>query len=237
MVPAQRQPVPDAKDALLHAYVPSGVDKEHCGVVRQAQDNIVTVDFKRWTSPFFPVAQEIAVTFRSNEMFRPFVARSRVILREDQDSHLRYKLCFGEQDGQSIRVLFRPRASLRIVPEKLCPIKVRDAMESSSTILKAHLRDISLQGVSFWVDPTSELQLSSACRMKMLVQLPGEPNKLELIADVRYRRLVDDQVQIGLAFRWSEFKHDKVVRQCLDAYIQRRKREIRERALGLDSNR
>jgi hypothetical protein len=154
MMPAKPQSRSEARPTPLHAYVRSVGYKEHRGLVAATQDDVATVDFQRASAPFFPVAQEISVTFRSTEIFQPFVARSRVIMREDDVDHLHYKLRFNEQDGQTVCTLFKRRASPRVVPDESFPIEVGDAEHKGAT-LTARLRDISTQGLSFYIHPAS----------------------------------------------------------------------------------
>jgi hypothetical protein len=104
--------------------------------------------------------------------------------------------------------------------------------ENNGTTLTARLRDISTQGLSFYIDPASEMKLASAQQLKVGIQLPGEKDEVELVANVRYRRLVEELVQFGLAVDWKSIKHGSRVRERIESYIQRRKVEVMERAMG-----
>jgi hypothetical protein len=214
--------------------VRSGI-KQHTGAVVAMQDSVATIDFKRGSAPFFPVAQEIGLSFTSAGMARPFDARSRVLLREEHDEHLRYKLRFNERDAQTVRMLLKPRTSPRAVPAAPLTIELRDAEQSDHTMLTAILRDVSAHGLAFFVDATTEMQLCSATRLRIRLDLPGEAAQLDLIANVRYHRLVDDVVQIGAAFNWNAIRQPDRVRECITAYVQRRKREIAEYATAFQS--
>jgi hypothetical protein len=235
MMPSRRNSTTEPQSTPLYAIVRSGGHKEHTGLLVAVQDSVATIDFKRESTPFFPVAQEIAVSFRSLEMQRPFDARGRVLLREDDESRLRYKLRFHEQDAQMIRMLFKRRNAPRAVPESTLSIEVRDAEQANAATLDARLRDISTQGLAFFVDPTSEMQLCSAHRLRVRIQLPGVDAALDLITDVRYRRVVDEHVQIGAVINWNAIRQPQRVRDHIASYVQRRKNEVAEQMSGYHS--
>jgi hypothetical protein len=233
MTPSHREIRSGTPANSLQACVRSIGYKEHRGQVTATHDDVATIDFPRETAPYFPVAQEITVTFRSREIFQPFVARSRVVLREDTEEHLRYKLRFNEQDAQTVSALFKRRASPRVVPDEGLAMSVCDAEDADDgAFLSARVRDLSTSGCSFYIEPASEMQLCSARRLKIRFRLPGDAERFNLLADVRYRKLVDHSVQYGLEFDWRSEARAPRVKERIDAFVQRRKREIMERAMG-----
>jgi hypothetical protein len=214
---------------VLQACVRSAGQKEHRGLVTGTQDDVTSVAFARGSAPYFPVAEEIMVTFRSQEVPKPFVARSRVILREDDNERLRYKLRLSECDAQVVTLLFKRRSSARVVPE--VPLSIAVSSEQSAGVsLAARLRDVSIHGMSFYIEPAHEKQLYSANRLKVRVQLPGERERLDLVVEVRYRKLVDELIQFGLKIDWKQHAEAARVRETIQSYVLRRKREIMEQA-------
>jgi c-di-GMP-binding flagellar brake protein YcgR len=235
MTPSPRETRSNSAAHSLQACVRSIGYKEHRGQVTATHDDVATVDFPRGTAPYFPVAQEITITFRSREIFQPFVARSRVVLREDTEEHLRYKLRFSEQDAQTVSALFKRRASPRVMPDEEIGMSVCDAADADDgAFLSARVRDLSTSGCSFYIEPASEMQLCSARRLKIRFRLPGDAEKFNLLADVRYRKLVDHSVQYGVEFNWNADPRAPRVKERIDAFVQCRKREIMEHAMGPD---
>jgi hypothetical protein len=210
--------------------VRSGGEKEHRGLVIATHDDIATVAFARGSAPFFPVAEEITVTFRSYDVPKPFVARSLVMMREDDTDRLRYKLRLSERDAQVVTLLFKRRASTRVVPETAFPITVWSEQSGGSVSVTARLRDVSTHGLSLYMDPAYEKQLCSANRVKVRLQLPGERERLDLVAEVRYRKLVEREIQFGLKFDWKDHANATHVRELIQAYVLLRRREITEQA-------
>jgi hypothetical protein len=218
----------------LRAVVRSTRSKEHSGIVTAARDNVATVDFQSKSSPFFPIAQEISVTFRAPESLQPFTARSCVIQREDYDYHLRYKLRFDARDAQTIRAMFTRRASPRVVPSQVIRVALRDADQTDSTTLRATLRDISTYGLAVHSDAVSEMQLCSARRLRVFFQIPGLAEVIDLVGILRHRRLIETSVQLGVAIDWKLTKNASSTRERLQEYVRLRKREILGRAIGPD---
>ena len=66
------------------------------------------------------------------------------------------------------------------------------------------------------------------------MQLPGEAKDVDLVAEVRYRKVVDELVQFGLAFDWKATKHGQRIRERIEAYVSRRTREVMDQAMGPD---
>jgi hypothetical protein len=218
----------------LRAFVRSTQSKEHSGIVTAAKDDVATVDFQPKFAPFVPIARELSVAFRSSESFQPFVARSRVIEREDSDDHLRYKLRFNERDAQTIRAMFTRRASPRVVPAQMVRVAVRDAEQADSTNQRATLCDISTSGFAVYVDAVTEMQLCSVRRVRVFFQIPGSAEVIDLIGDLRHRRLVEKSVQLAVAIDWKVTKNASRARKSLQEYVRLRKREILGCALGPD---
>jgi hypothetical protein len=210
--------------------VRNGGEKEHRGLVIATQDDVATVAFARGSAPYFPVAEEVLVTFRSQEVPKPFVARSRVIQRDDDSDRLRYKLRLSDHDAQIVTLLFRRRASTRVVPENALPISVWSEQSGSGGAATARLRDLSTHGISLYIDPAHEKQLCSANRVRVRLQLPGARERLDLVADVRYRKLVDHEIQCGLKIDWKDNANATAVREMIQAYVIRRRSEIAEQA-------
>jgi hypothetical protein len=233
MSPSPRQIRSATHGNFLQACVRSIGHKEHRGTVVATHQEIATIEFPRASGPYFPVAQEITVAFRSPEIFQPFAARSRVLQREDNGDHVRYKLRFSEEDAQTLSALVKRRTSPRVVPDGAVAISICDAESADDdTFLEARLRDLSATGCSFYVDPPSEMRLCSARQLRIRFRLPGDAEKFGLVGEVRYRRLVDHSIQYGVRFDWKAEPRVLRARDRLEDFVGQRKRAIMERAMG-----
>jgi hypothetical protein len=217
-----------SKSSVLQATVSTASQEEYRGDVDGAEHRLVTITFAREGGPHFPIADELTVAFRSREIFEPFVARSRVIFRQDDPFRSRYKFEFSEKDAQTLNAIFKRRAAVRMRPDEDLPVQACAPGGESSGLVACDLRDISKTGLSLRVAGEGEARLYNLDRLQLDFQLPGDDLRFDLEAEVRYRQLVDEHVHYGLEF-------DRLpagIVQRIEAYIQRRQNEIIERTLG-----
>lgn len=228
MTPSQNDPDSGPSSNTLQATVHTASKMDFRGQVAAAQHRVVTIEFARDGAPNLPIAEELTVSFRSREVFDPFAARSRVIFRQDDSHRSRYKFEVSERDGQTLNALFKRRASARMRSDEEVVVEVREAGMKIAPYLECRLRDISKSGMSLRVASQVETQLCSMDRLELRFHLPGDDALFDLMAGVRYRQLLDECVHYGLEFERTP--GDAAGR--IEAYIQRRQREIIQLALG-----
>ena len=216
----------------FEATVRTSSRAQYEGRVTHTHDRVVTIEFAREDAPLFQIAEELTVSFRSREIFEPFVARSRVIFRQENPFRSRYRFRFREKDAQTLNALFKRRTASRVRTDDDVAVDARACGAESATRVTCTLRDISRSGLSLRVDERGEAQLCRADRLQLGFRLPGDPELFDLAASVRYRQLADDGVQYGLELDRSEDAHARRTAERIEAYIQRRKAAIIEKALG-----
>jgi hypothetical protein len=217
-----------SKSSVLQAIVSTAAREEYRGAVDGAEHRLVTIAFEREGGPHFPIADELDVAFRSREIFEPFVARSRVIFRQDDPYQSRYKFEFSEKDAQTLNAILKRRAAVRMRPDEDLAVRARAPGTASTGLVDCDLRDISKSGLSLRVAAGGETRLCELDRLQLAFQLPGDDEDFDIEAEVRYRQLVDEHVHYGLEF-------DQLptgIARRIEAYIQRRQNEIIERTLG-----
>ena len=186
--------------------------------------------------PNLAVGQNIDLVFTSSAFKGPVTVAARVQHRTeggDNDGSRRFGFRFLEPQQLNARLpeaarrLFNRRQTVRVAPDQFEPVGVTIepcVPESDEMQLPVEVRllNISVGGLAVSLEPTLETAFAATTHIKLVVKLPGVRRALELVGDIRYRRLIGQRIHYGIQFDADETERFDRMQDILGKYVTRR---------------
>ncbi len=186
--------------------------------------------------PNLAVGQDIDLIFSSATFNGPVTVAARVQHRtedKDNDGSRRFGFRFLEPQQLSARLpeaalrMFNRRQSVRVSPDQFEPVDVTiepcvpesDELQQPVEVL---LLNISVGGVGVSLEPTLETAFAATTHINLVIKLPGVRRALELVGDIRYRRLIGQRIHYGIQFNADETQRFDRVQDIIAKYVSRR---------------
>lgn len=217
-------------DVVASVEIPGGPLVQ--GKVTKVDHHVVTVEFARKGAPVIPIARQATLSFSSADLQKPLSARSRVIVRRDDDEKICYDFQFHPIDGETLNAVFRRRTAARVKPPEVVAVTAKTSYDDKSAGVSALLNDVSLTGLSISMGCQGEAQLCNHDRVLLSFRLPGVDTAIELVGFVRYRRMAGTMIRYGVEFDNAATKNYAQQEERIAAYMVKRKAEAVQQTLG-----
>ena len=125
------------------------------------------------------------------------------------------------------RRFFNRRQTVRVVPDQLEPVVVtiepcdQDPGDPQPPA-EVRLLNISLGGISVSLEPTLETAFAGSTRVNLVLKLPGIRRELELVGEIRYRRLIGQRIHYGIQFDEERTERFGRKQDIMGKYVSRR---------------
>jgi len=186
--------------------------------------------------PNLAVGQDIDLVFTSDDFTGSVTVAARVQHRmEDKDNDGSRRFGFRFLEPQQLnahlpaaaRRLFNRRQTVRVSPDQFQPIGVtieRCDTESHELHPPVEVRvlNISVGGIGISLEPTLETAFAATTQLRLIVKLPGFRRSLELVGDIRYRRLIGERIHYGIQFNADATERFSRKQDILGKYVTRR---------------
>ena len=192
------------------------VDTSACGV---------GVCFTPPNWPNLTVGQEIDLVFTSEKFNEPLKVAVMVQHRTEEAGARRYgfRFLYAEQLDAHLSLTFRQyfnrRKMLRVLPEADHPAKVTLEAGHGEPPAEARLENLSASGAAVSLEAEMDAAFAETTRVGFSMQLPKCRRAVEMMGNIRYRRLVGVRIYYGIEFD-PELSEDFVRQQdIIDKYM------------------
>lgn len=167
----------------------------------------VSIGFPRDALSPIPLGLEQTITFSSPQLKKPIDVKVRAQSRVDEDGIHRYDFDYVNQDELKSQLpaplfrLFNQRKAYRVAPDEKAPISVTvKACDGDEREVVCRLVDISGTGIALMLDQAGEVALAATDKVALSFNLPNRPRAFRLEAWIRHRRVVGQEIRVGLEF-------------------------------------
>jgi c-di-GMP-binding flagellar brake protein YcgR len=163
----------------------------------------------RFMGPNFPslaVGQEVDLIFDSEELPAPMTVAARVQHRTEEQGARRFGFRFLEAQALDahlppvMREFFNRRRTVRVAPDPYRPVRVELRTRPDAPPLEAGLINLSETGAAISLEAGLDARFADTMALLVTLYLPDSRRPVSLMGDIRYRRLVAEQVHYGIAF-------------------------------------
>ncbi len=186
--------------------------------------------------PNLAVGQDIDLVFTSDAFNGPVTVAARVQHRtenKDNDGSRRFGFRFLEPQQlnaslpAAARRLFNRRQTVRVAPDQFRPVGVTiepcdPASDEPHPPVEVRLMNISVGGLAVSLEPTLETAFAATTHVNLVIKLPGVRRALELVGDIRYRRLIGQRIHYGIQFNADDTERFGRKQGILGKYVTRR---------------
>jgi c-di-GMP-binding flagellar brake protein YcgR len=154
--------------------------------------------------PNLAVGQEVDLVFRGEHLATPVTVAARVQHRTEERGSRRYGFRFLQaqqldtQLSPELREFFNRRRVMRVTPDPYDPVRVTLEARPGSPQVEVQLDNISELGVRVSLEAGLEATFAETTTVGITLHLPGFRRPVELVGNVRYRRLVGEVIQYGI---------------------------------------
>ena len=173
------------------------VDTSACGV---------GVSFPQPNWPNLTVGQEIDLVFFSEKFNEPLTVAVRVQHRTEEAGARRYGFRFlhAEQLDAHLSLTFRQyfnrRKMVRVPPEPVHTAKVTLEADHGEPPVEARLENLSASGAAVSLEAELDAEFAETTRVGISMQLPKCRRPVDVMGNIRYRRLVGVRIYYGIEF-------------------------------------
>ena len=178
------------------------------------------------------VGQTLWLRISSNYLSEPLTASAVILRRTEVEEGRLYGLEFFDSLGllsdlpPEFAGLFNQRREHRIEPDPEHPIEVKvEGIDDLVFEVKAFLRDLSTEGLSFRAPPLAECVLSKTKVADVSFRLEEGSEELTFCGRIRHRDLVGDCICYGVCFLPELTDNFQVKRAKLETYVTERRQE------------
>ena len=132
---------------------------------------------------------------------------------------------FLSQFPSAFPTLFNRRHDYRVEPDPRHPIEVTVEGITASFEIKALLRDLSTEGLSFRASPLIPAALAKTKQIGVSFRLPDNPEPLRFLARIRHWDLIGDSICYGVLFDAEGTECFHLKQEALQTYITERRQE------------
>ncbi len=186
--------------------------------------------------PNLAVGQEIDLVFTSDAFSGPVTVAARVQHRtEDKDNDGSRRFGFRFLEPQQLnshlpanaRRFFNRRQNVRVAPDQLEPVVVtiepcdQDPGDPQPPT-EVRVLNISVGGLAVSLEPTLEAAFAGSTLVNLGLRLPGSRRELELVGEIRYRRLIGQRIHYGIKFDEERTERFGRKQDIVRKYVARR---------------
>ncbi len=211
-------------------------DKEIPGQLIDVSASGAGAVFEPPDPPNLAVGQDIDLVFTSDTFNGSVTVAARVQHRtedKDNDGSRRFGFRFLEPQQLNARLpaaarrLFNRRQTVRVAPDQYQPVGVtiEPCVAGSDELqlpVDVRLLNISVSGIAVSLEPTLETAFAATTRINLVVKLPTVRRALELVGDIRYRRLIGQRIHYGIQFNADETERFDRMQDIIGKYVNRR---------------
>ena len=193
----------------------------------------VGISFEKEGGPELGLSKKVTLIFSGAALGDPVEVfgevRSRVEAGEFR--HYRYGVAFDQSAELEKRLpagifrLFNRRGAFRSSPDPTKPVEVSVTVPGvKGTKITTLLKDISISGLAFLLEPEAESILGAIEVIEMSFRLPTSDEDFELLGRIRRRELIEKDILYGVEFddQTEDFGRR---REEISAYVMHRQRE------------
>ena len=220
---------------LRVAVVSPGGDETHGQLIDVSASGAGAV-FEPPDPPNLAVGQDIDLVFTSDAFNGPLTVAARVQHRtenKDNDGSRRFGFRFLQPQQLNARLpaaarrLFNRRQTVRVAPDQFQPVGVTiepcdPGSDEPQSPVEVRLLNISVAGIAVSLEPTLETAFAATTHVNLVVKLPGVRRALELVGDIRYRRLIGQRIHYGIQFNADDTERFGRKQDILGKYVTRR---------------
>jgi c-di-GMP-binding flagellar brake protein YcgR len=194
-----------------------------------------------FVSPSIPnlaVGQEVDLVFTSGTLAESMTVAARVQHRtEEQEGSRRFGFRFlqtQEIDAQlppAMREFFNRRRSVRVTPEADRPVRASLIVGEYGELVDARVRNISETGIGISLEAALESKFADVTAVALSLHLPDARHPMNLMGNIRYRRLVGTGVLYGIDFDAEQSRnYDRKQRMITKYVLKRELQSLRQSA-------
>ncbi len=220
---------------LRVAVVSPGGDETHGQLIDVSASGAGAV-FEPPDPPNLAVGQDIDLVFTSDTFNGSVTVAARVQHRtedKDNDGSRRFGFRFLEPQQLNARLpaaarrLFNRRQNVRVAPDQFQPVDVTiepcdPESDEPQPPVEVRLLNISVGGIAVSLEPTLETAFAATTHINLVVKLPGVRRALELVGDIRYRRLIGQRIHYGIQFNADDTERFDRMQDIIGKYVNRR---------------
>jgi c-di-GMP-binding flagellar brake protein YcgR len=187
--------------------------------------------------PKLAVGQSVDLTFSSGDLPAPLTIAATVQHRAEGDGTRRYGFRFLQPQQldahlpPEMRQLFNRRRTVRVDIDMFDPMTAAlSAKEGDDAAVDAQLHDLSTHGVRVSLETELERRFAETTSVALRIQLDSRL-ELNLVGNIRYRRLVGDRIHYGIEFdadRCQSFRRQQGI--IARHVVKRRLKNLRKSA-------
>lgn len=224
----------ETSDLRLAIFAPGG--EEINGQLNDVSASGAGAVFQGPDAPNLAVGQEIDLVFSSHAFMGPVTVAARVQHRtedKDNDGSRRFGFRFLEPQQLNSRLpatarrYFNRRQTVRVAPDQFHPVGVTlepadQTSDDPQPPVDVRVLNLSVSGMAVSLEPTIENAFTDTTRVNIIVLLPGSRRAMDLVGEIRYRRLVGQRIHYGIEF--DAVRTDRFSRKqdILGKYVSRR---------------
>lgn len=193
----------------------------------------VGISFEKEGGPELGLSKKVTLIFSGAALDDPVEVFGDVTSRVEAGElrHYRYGFAFDQSAELEKRLpagifgLFNRRGAFRISPDPTKPVEVSvTAPGVRGTKITTLLKDISISGLGFLLEPEAESILGAIEVIEMSFRLPTSDEDFELLGRIRRRELIEKDILYGVQFddQTEDFARR---REEISAYVMHRQRE------------
>ena len=199
------------------------------GRVIDVEKAVLEVEFAADGCPSIGITERVRLTLHGEDLPRPFTVHPRVISWSSSNGAFRYEFRLGLEEAKPLAILFNPRAAFRVLPALHPIVEVEIRGIGQPEAVQATLKDVSVSGISVLVSVEEERQkLFQSRKVKLVLDLPGVNDKLSMIGNVRYRRLVGSLIRYGIEFDHATPGFTQKQQKLSEYVVRRQVEQIRD---------
>jgi c-di-GMP-binding flagellar brake protein YcgR len=156
--------------------------------------------------PSLAVGQEVDLVFTSEKLPAPMTVAAKVQHRTEEQGARRFGFRFLEvqaldtQLSPVMREFFNRRRTVRVVPDPRRPVRVELRTEPEAPPLEVVLVNLSETGVGIRLEAGQDSRFADTTALLVTLYLPDSRRPVTLTGNIRYRRLVAEQLHYGIDF-------------------------------------
>jgi c-di-GMP-binding flagellar brake protein YcgR len=163
----------------------------------------------RFLGPGFPnlcVGQEVDLVFTSEKLTPPMTVAAKVQHRTEEQGARRFGFRFLEAQALDtqlppvMRELFNRRRSVRVAPDPCRPVMVELRTEPEAPPLEVGMINVSETGIAISLEVGQDSRFADTTVLLVTLYLPDSRRPVSLMGNIRYRRLVAEQLHYGIDF-------------------------------------
>ncbi|MHC4416380.1 MAG: PilZ domain-containing protein [Planctomycetota bacterium] len=187
--------------------------------------------------PELAVGQVVDLVFTSEKLRTPLTVAARVQHRaEEEEGSRRYGFRFLQPQQldahlpPAFREVFNRRKAIRVSPDPYEPVEVGLVPEGSEFPVAVQLQNISAFGLGVSLEADLEPTFAKTTRVGISMRLPDAREPVNLIGDIRYRRLVGARIHYGIDYDGESTEDFARQQEILGKYVVKREHQSRRKA-------